>query len=124
MSAIQYEIFDDLLIGNFMKTTLHNMESLYEADFNQYLAKYADNGRAETLSEIAYKTRPDKSISLDQMMMAIYRANPEAFINQNINSLKGVIMGSFKDVRGRNSFLGIVFFVVFDVVFADSSCLG
>ena len=52
MKAINFEIFDDLLIGNFMKTTLHNMESLYEADFNQYLAKYADNGRAETLSEL------------------------------------------------------------------------
>ena len=50
---------------------------------------YGPTVRADTLSEIAYKTRPDKSISLDQMMMAIYRANPEAFINQNINSLKG-----------------------------------
>ena len=25
MEAIEYEIFDDLLIGNFMKTTLHNI---------------------------------------------------------------------------------------------------
>ena len=50
---------------------------------------YGPTARADTLSEIAYKTRPDKSISLDQMMMAIYRANPEAFINQNINGLKG-----------------------------------
>jgi len=50
---------------------------------------YGPTVRADTLSEIAYKTRPDKSISLDQMMMAIYRANPEAFINQNINGLKG-----------------------------------
>ncbi len=45
MSAIQYEIFDDLLIGNFMKTTLHNMSSLYDYEFNQKLTKYSDNGR-------------------------------------------------------------------------------
>ena len=35
MEAIEYEIFDDLLIGNFMKTTLHNMESLYDSEFNR-----------------------------------------------------------------------------------------
>ena len=28
--SIRYKIFDDLLIGNFMKTTLHNMQSLYD----------------------------------------------------------------------------------------------
>ena len=33
MTAIDYEIFDDLLIGNFMKTTLHKMGSLYDGDF-------------------------------------------------------------------------------------------
>ncbi|MAJ91575.1 MAG: hypothetical protein CMF40_05230, partial [Legionellales bacterium] len=52
-------------------------------------ANYGPTGRQDTLSEIAYKTRPDRSISLDQMMMAIFRANPGAFINQNINGLKG-----------------------------------
>ena len=52
MTAINFEIFDDLLIGNFMKTTLHDMQSLYEGDFNLYLSKYADNGRAETISEL------------------------------------------------------------------------
>jgi hypothetical protein len=52
MTAINFEIFDDLLIGNFMKTTLHGMQGLYEGDFNLYLSKYADNGRAETAKEI------------------------------------------------------------------------
>ena len=50
---------------------------------------YGPTVRQDTLSEIAYKTRPDRSINLDQMMMAIFRANPQAFINQNINGLKG-----------------------------------
>jgi len=54
MIAIEYQIFDDLLIGNFMKTTLHNCNSLYESDMNFTfnVAKYADNGLAETNQEI------------------------------------------------------------------------
>ena len=48
MKSVQFEIFDDLLIGNFMKTTLHNMNSLYECDFNFLLTKYGDNGLAKT----------------------------------------------------------------------------
>ena len=46
MSAVRNEIFDDLLIGNFVKTTLHGgVRSLYP-DFTPYVAKYGDNGRA------------------------------------------------------------------------------
>src|SRR5262249_41356244 len=47
MTAIQYRVFDDLLIGNFMKTTLHGRfegdRALYP-DFTPYVAKYGDNG--------------------------------------------------------------------------------
>ena len=32
--------------------------------------------------------RPDQSVSIQQMMMALLKANPEAFINGNINGLK------------------------------------
>ena len=52
MVAINFEIFDDLLIGNFMKTTLHGMQDLYEGDLIAYLGVYADNGRAETILEL------------------------------------------------------------------------
>ena len=52
MTSIEHEIFDDVLIGNFMKTTLHNMSSLYEKDFNFYVTKYGDNGRAQTHEEL------------------------------------------------------------------------
>lgn len=47
ITATKFEIFDDLLIGNFMKTRLHNIESLYSNDvnFNFLVAKYSDNGR-------------------------------------------------------------------------------
>ncbi|SRR5581483_3886278 len=64
MTAIENEIFDDLLIGNFMRTTLHGhrpVRPLYP-DFTPYVAKYADNGRAKTYDELeayfaAYRRR-------------------------------------------------------------------
>jgi hypothetical protein len=51
VTAVHYRIFDDLLIGNFMKTTLHGVRGLYP-DFSPYVAKYADNGGAETKEEL------------------------------------------------------------------------
>lgn len=49
MTSIEYRIFDDLLLGNFMKTTFHNIASLYEGkhSFNFIVTKYADNGLVE-----------------------------------------------------------------------------
>jgi hypothetical protein len=55
MTAINFQIFDDLLIGNFMKTTLHGKfgnAPLYP-DFTPYVAKYADNGGARSKEELA-----------------------------------------------------------------------
>jgi hypothetical protein len=54
LQAVEWEIFDDLLIGNFMKTTLHGKwpaSGLYP-DFTPYVTKYADNGRAHTKAEV------------------------------------------------------------------------
>ena len=64
MTALRYEIFDDLLIGNFMKTTLHGdwgPGRLYP-QFTPFVAKYADNGRAKSERELtdyvkAYRNR-------------------------------------------------------------------
>lgn len=42
----------------------------------------------DTLWEIALRARPDSSVSVHQSMMALYSANPEAFINGNINRLR------------------------------------
>lgn len=44
LRAIRQEIFDDLLIGNFMKTQIINAKSLYNPDFTKTVAKYSDNG--------------------------------------------------------------------------------
>jgi hypothetical protein len=54
MKAVLWEIFDDLLIGNYMQTTLHGRwptSGLYP-DFTPYVTKYADNGRARTDAEL------------------------------------------------------------------------
>lgn len=52
MKAVRWEVFDDLLIANFAKTTLHGgVESLRE-DFTPYVAKYGDNGRAFSAKEL------------------------------------------------------------------------
>jgi hypothetical protein len=64
MAAIEYEVFDDLLIGNFARVTLHGKwgaRKLYP-EFTPYVAKYADNGRAVTRDELrryfaAYRRR-------------------------------------------------------------------
>ncbi len=42
----------------------------------------------DTAWSLADAMRPDQSITVPQMMAAILRANPESFINENINGLK------------------------------------
>ncbi len=49
---------------------------------------YGPISESETLWSIASAMRPDTSTSVNQMMLALLRANPEAFLNQNINGLK------------------------------------
>jgi hypothetical protein len=51
MSSIENQLFDDMLIGNFMRTTLHHVDDLYPF-FTPYVAKYADNGGAKTKQEL------------------------------------------------------------------------
>jgi len=64
VKAVRWEIFDDLLIGNFMKTHLVGKwpASRLYPDFTPYVAKYADNGRAKSAEELreyfrAYRRR-------------------------------------------------------------------
>ena len=49
---------------------------------------YGPVKRNETLWTIANRVRPGSDISVDQMMHALLRANPQAFMNNNINQLK------------------------------------
>jgi len=50
---------------------------------NQYRVKQDD-----TLWSMANRMRPDNSVSVEQMMLALVRKNPEAFIKENINGVK------------------------------------
>lgn len=50
--------------------------------------EYGPVAAGETLWEIASATRSDSSVSLNQMMVAILRANPDAFYKDNVNALK------------------------------------
>lgn len=55
--------------------------------------QYGPVGPRETLWSIAYRLRPDPSLTMDQMQVAIFNANPEAFHEGRINGLmKGVIL--------------------------------
>ncbi len=45
-------------------------------------------GEHDTLWSIASHNLPDPSVSVQQMMLALLRANPEAFLADNVNALK------------------------------------
>ena len=60
-------------------------------------------GEGDTLWAIASKVRPSGRISVQQTMLALQRANPEAFINNNINLLKA---GYLLRVPGESEILG------------------
>jgi hypothetical protein len=53
MTSVEYRIFDDMLIGNFMRTELHGKwpQSRLYPDFIPYVARYADNANARTEEE-------------------------------------------------------------------------
>ena len=59
MLAIKYNFFDDLLIGNFMKTILVNLTSLYEypSQFNYCVTKYGNNGKVYSKKEVYFYLR-------------------------------------------------------------------
>jgi pilus assembly protein FimV len=62
--------------------------------------EYGPVASGETLSKIALKLNPDAdSVSIKQMMMALLRANPDAFQNDNVNQLK---RGAVMRIPGRD----------------------
>ena len=60
--------------------------------------------QGDTLSEIAMQAKADSAASLAQAMIAIQRANPEAFIQENINLLK---RGAVLRIPDRSEFMNI-----------------
>ena len=66
--------------------------------------KYGPVRRNETLWDIAKRVRPDSDISMQQMMIALLRANPEAFTANNINNLKA---GATLQIPQRDEILSL-----------------
>ena len=65
---------------------------------------YGPVKRSETLWQVASRVRPGSDISMEQMMLALQRANPDAFINNNINNLR---RGAVLDVPTREEILSL-----------------
>ncbi len=51
-------------------------------------SEYGPVASGETLWEIATTTRPNEAVTLNQMMLALLRANPQAFYQDNVNTLR------------------------------------
>lgn len=66
--------------------------------------EYGPTKRSDTLWDIASKLRPRKDISIEQMMIALYEANPKAFYKDNVNAL---MAGKKLKVPDINSILKI-----------------
>ena len=60
---------------------------------------FGATGRGDTLWSIASKIRPNSTVSVQQTMLALQRANPDAFINSNINLLKAGYVLRIPDAR-------------------------
>ncbi len=66
--------------------------------------EYGPTQRSDTLWGIASKVRPDTGVSMEQTMLGLLRANPEAFYQNNINNLKA---GYVLRVPSREEFTSI-----------------
>ncbi len=62
-------------------------------------SEYGPVASGKTLFAIANEVRPDENLTVNQVMMALLRANPEAFIDDNVNKLK---RGSVLRIPGRD----------------------
>jgi len=64
------------------------------------IQEYGPIQKGETLSHIAAKVNSDKTLSPQQVMIALMRANPSAFFGNNVNNLKA---GKILKVPERDS---------------------
>ena len=88
MTTVKYEIFDDLLIGNFMKTTLHcdwHNNNLYPY-FTPYVAKYADNGRAKTKTQLKNYLKQYRKKSPVEFIYHCFERDSEELIRKYIGT--------------------------------------
>ena len=88
MTAVTYGVFDDLLIGNFMRTVFHGHwkdQSLYP-NFSPYVAKYGDNAGAKSIGELrryfdAYRERAPWEYLRHQLSLRLHGVFEQGAIN-------------------------------------------
>jgi hypothetical protein len=88
VTAVTYRVFDDLLIGNFMRTIFNGRwasPSLYP-DFTPYVAKYADNADARTPEQLrryfaAYRERAPRDFLHHQVSRRLHAVFEQGAIN-------------------------------------------
>ena len=88
MHQVKYEIFDDLLIGNFMKTTLHgdwHNNTLYPY-FTPYVAKFADNGKAKSKARLKSYLRKYREKSPMEFILHSFSRESEELIRRYVGS--------------------------------------
>jgi hypothetical protein len=84
VNAVRWQVFDDLLIANFMKVTLHGITGLYP-DFTPYVAKYADNGRAQSEAELSSYFRAYRERSSAEFLLARLHHRSEALFRRTFS---------------------------------------
>ena len=75
---------------------------------------YGPTDANDTLWDIALKARPNRSVSPQQVMLAIQDLNPNAFINNNINKLKAgqvLRLPTVEQIKERNQYEAIEFVI-------------
>ena len=96
-TALEFEIFDDLLAGNFMKTTLHGMwspDKLYP-DFTPFVGKFADNGGAKTDNEVRHYLDAYRRRGTARLHSQSYEAaEPPRASSQHRSAIQGVCGGA------------------------------
>ena len=86
MQTVNFEIFDDLLIGNFMKTTLHGLSSLYDKDISLIISKYADNGNAQSIDELEDYAKEYKRRAGREFLYENFLDNSKKIFNRLVSS--------------------------------------
>ena len=79
------EIVEETIVVE--EATEGSSDVITEVTFNQAPVMDGPTKNGDTLWEIAEDTNSYEDVSIEQMMMAIYEANPKAFYKDNVNAL-------------------------------------
>jgi hypothetical protein len=82
MEATKHEYFDDLLIGNFMKTTMHGIRSLHSPPIAAIVGNFADNGMVETKEDFAQYMNEYKKRAGWELSRYLFERNLVFFVNR------------------------------------------